>query len=289
MGVFGLKIVCLIENTAVNDKLFSEEGLSLFVEYNGKNYLIDAGQTGKAVENAKRMRLPIDELSGVFITHNHLGHIGGIDSIMRLNPNAWIYLRAGAKADVFRKNGLFKTPAGIGKGFFKKYADNLILFNNFSEVCEGFYIASCEDFEEKSENPDKNYFVIPEGEKKPQIADFSDESFAVIFPKKRKSDGLILVGGCFHCGAENMLQTVSRRWAGIPILAVIGGFHFSGNNPKSLNCTADYVTQTARALKYSGAEKIYACHCTGFKGFDIMDEILGDRIMYLGGGEALEF
>ena len=289
MGVFDLKIVCLIENTAVNDKLFSEEGLSLFVEYNGKNYLIDAGLTGKAVENAKRMRLPIDELSGVFITHNHLAHIGGIDSIMRLNPNAPIYLRAGAKAEVFRKNGLFKTPAGIGKGFFKKYAENLILFNNFSEVCEGFYLASCEDFEEKCENPDKSYFVVPEGEKKPQIDDFLDESFAVIFPKKRKSDGLILVGGCFHCGAENMLQTVSRRWAGIPILAVIGGFHLSGNNPKSLNCTADYVTATARALKYSGAEKIYACHCTGFKGFDLMDEMLGDRIMYLGGGEALEF
>lgn len=289
MGVFDLKIVCLIENTAVNDKLFSEEGLSLFVEYNGKNYLIDAGLTGKAVENARRMRLPIDELSGVFITHNHLAHIGGIDSIMRLNPNAPIYLRAGAKAEVFRKNGLFKTPAGIGKGFFKKYAENLILFNNFSEVCEGFYLASCEDFEEKCENPDKSYFVVPEGEKKPQIADFLDESFAVIFPKKRKSDGLILVGGCFHCGAENMLQTVQRRWAGIPILAVIGGFHLSGNNPKSLNCTADYVTATARALKFSGAEKIYACHCTGFKGFDLMDEMLGDRIMYLGGGEALEF
>lgn len=289
MGVFDLKIVCLIENTAVNDKLFSEEGLSLFVEFNGKNYLIDAGLSGKAVENAKRMRLPIDELSGVFITHNHLGHIGGIDSIMRLNPNAWIYLRAGAKAEVFRKNGLFKMPAGIGKAFFKKYADNLILYNNFSEVCEGFYIASCEDFDEKCENPDKNYFVIPEGEKKPKTDDFSDESFAVIFPKKRKSDGLILVGGCFHCGAENMLTTVRRRWAGIPILAVIGGFHFSGSNPKSLNCTPDYVTQTARALKYSGAEKIYACHCTGFKGFDIMDEMLGDRIMYLGGGEALEF
>ena len=289
MGVFDLKIVCLIENTAVNDKLFSEEGLSLFVEYNGKNYLIDAGQTGKAVDNARRMRLPIDELSGVFITHNHLAHIGGIDSIMRLNPNIPIYLRAGAKAEVFRKNGLFKTPAGIGKAFFKKYAENLILFKNFSEVCEGFYLASCEDFEEKSENPDKNYFVIPEGEKRPQTADFTGESFAVIFPKKRKSDGLILVGGCFHCGAENMLATVSRRWAGIPILAVIGGFHFSGSNPKSLGCPPDYVTQTARALKYSGAEKIYACHCTGFKGFDLMDEMLGDRIMYLGGGEALEF
>ena len=288
MEVFRLKIICLIENTAVNDKLFAEEGLSLFVEYNGRYYLIDAGLTGKAVDNAKRMRLPIDELSGVFITHNHLGHIGGIDSIMRLNPNVPIYLRAGAQAEVFRKNGFFKTPVGLGKAFFKKYAENLVLYRNFSEVCEGFYLASCEDFDEKSENPDKNYFVISE-EKKPRAFDFSDESFAVIFPKKRKSEGLILIGGCFHCGAENMLKTVERRWAGIPVLAVVGGFHFSGSNPKSLNCSADFVTSSARALKLSGAEKIYACHCTGFKGFDIMDEILGDKIMYLGGGEALEF
>lgn len=284
-----MKIICLIEDTAVNDKLFAEEGLSLFVEYNGKYYVIDAGLTGKAVDNAKRMRLPIDELSGVFITHNHLGHIGGIDSIMRLNPNVPIYLRAGAQTEVFRKNGFFKAPVGLGKGFFKKYAENLVLFRNFSEVCEGFYLAGCEDFDEKSENPDKNYLVVSEEEKKPHAFDFSDESFAVIFPKKRKSEGLILIGGCFHCGAENMLKTVERRWVGIPVLAVIGGFHFSGNNPKSLNCPTDFVTSSARALKLSGADKIYACHCTGFKGFDIMDEILGDKIMYLGGGEALEF
>lgn len=289
MEVFQVKIICLIEDTAVNDKLFAEEGLSLFVEYNGKYYVIDAGLTGKAVDNAKRMRLPIDELSGVFITHNHLGHIGGIDSIMRLNPNVPIYLRAGAQAEVFRKNGFFKTPVGLGKAFFKKYAENLVLFRNFSEVCEGFYLAGCEDFDEKSENPDKNYLVVSEEEKKPHAFNFSDESFAVIFPKKRKSEGLILIGGCFHCGAENMLKTVERRWVGIPVLAVIGGFHFSGNNPKSLNCPTDFVTSSARALKLSGADKIYACHCTGFKGFDIMDEILGDKIMYLGGGEALEF
>ena len=289
MEVFQVKIICLIEDTAVNDKLFAEEGLSLFVEYNGKYYVIDAGLTGKAVDNAKRMRLPIDELSGVFITHNHLGHIGGIDSIMRLNPNVPIYLRAGAQAEVFRKNGFFKTPVGLGKAFFKKYAENLVLFRNFSEVCEGFYLAGCEDFDEKSENPDKNYLVVSEEEKKPHAFNFSDGSFAVIFPKKRKSEGLILIGGCFHCGAENMLKTVERRWVGIPVLAVIGGFHFSGNNPKSLNCPTDFVTSSARALKLSGADKIYACHCTGFKGFDIMDEILGDKIMYLGGGEALEF
>ena len=97
------------------------------------------------------------------------------------------------------------------------------------------------------------------------------------------------MGGCFHCGAPNMLDTVQERWHGIPILAVIGGFHFSGANPKVLNVPSEFVTATARALKSSSAEKVYACHCTGFKGFDMMDEILGDRLLYLGGGEALEF
>ncbi len=286
-----MKIVCLIENTAIDDNLFYEDGMSLFVEFGGKNYIIDAGLTGKAVDNARRMRLPVDDLSAVFLTHNSLAHTAGIDAIMKLNPKIHIYLRAGAKSEIFKKNGLFKAPVGQGKSFFKKYADNLILFNSFSEICEGFYLASCEDFEEKYINPDRTYFTHAEDEKKSsQIPfDFSDESFAVLFPKKRKADGLVLIGGCFHCGAANMLETVQERWHGIPILAVIGGFHFAGANPKSLNCPAEFVTASARALKSSGAEKVYACHCTGFKGFDLMDEILGDRILYLGAGEALEF
>lgn len=282
-----MKIVCLIENTAVDEKLFYENGISLFVEYGGKNYLIDTGLTGKAVDNAKRMRLPIDCIDAVVLTHNHNAHIGGIDAIMRLNPEAKIYLRAGARSEVFRKNGLFKSPAGAGKAFFKKYADNLVLFNSFSEVAEGFYLASCENFDEKNINPDDGY-LIADGKKSVPF-DHSDESFAVIFPKKRKADGLILVGGCFHCGAVNMLETVRERWFDIPILAVIGGFHFTGSNPKTLGCSSDYVTAQARGLKLSGAEKIYACHCTGFRGFDVMDETLGDRLMYLGGGEQLDF
>ena len=53
-GGIGSKIICLIENTAVNEKLFFEDGMSLFVEYEGRNYLIDTGLTGKAVDNAKR-------------------------------------------------------------------------------------------------------------------------------------------------------------------------------------------------------------------------------------------
>lgn len=281
-----MKLICLIENTAVDDKLYSENGLSFYVEFGGKNYLIDTGLTGKAMENARRMGLPVQDISAVFVTHNHMGHVGGVDAVMRLNPGAEIYMRAGSCTERFRKNGLFKEPAGAGKMFFKKYAENLTLFNSFSEVTEGFYLSSCEVFDEKSINPDRSCFELDGRKQIPY--DFSDESFAVIFPKKRKADGLVIIGGCFHCGIQNMLDTVSNNWAGIPILAVVGGFHFMGSSPKNLGCPADYVISQARALKLSSAEKIYACHCTGFRGFDMMDEILGDRLMYIGGGEEVD-
>ena len=137
-----MKLISLIDNTAVDDKLFSENGMSFFVEFGGKNYIIDTGLTGKAAENARRMQLPTDELDAVVLTHNHAAHVGGIDSFMRLSPDAEIYLRAGAQTERFRKTGFFKEPVGAGKAFFKKYADDLILFNRFSEVAEGFYLAS---------------------------------------------------------------------------------------------------------------------------------------------------
>ena len=282
-----MKLISLIDNTAVDEKLYSENGMSFYLEFGGKNYLIDAGLTGKAAENARRMGLPMQELDSVVITHNHSEHIGGIDSFMKLSPDARIYLRAGAQTECFRKNGLFKEAVGAGKGFFRKYAKNLVLFNGFSEVAEGFYLASCEVFDEKNINPDRSCFSLDGKEQRPY--DMSDESFAVIFPKKRKADGLVIVGGCFHCGVQNILETVKQCWYGIPVLAIVGGFHFMGTNPKTLGCSAEYVTAQARALKLSNAEKIYACHCTGFKGFDIMDEILGDKLMYIGGGEEIDF
>ena len=60
-----MKLISLIDNTAVDDKLFSENGMSFFVEFGGKNYIIDTGLTGKAAENARRMQLPTDELDAV--------------------------------------------------------------------------------------------------------------------------------------------------------------------------------------------------------------------------------
>lgn len=114
-----MKLISLIDNTAVDDKLFSENGMSFFVEFGGKNYIIDTGLTGKAAENARRMQLPTDELDAVVLTHNHAAHVGGIDSFMRLSPDAEIYLRAGAQTERFRKRA-FQGASRRGEGVFQE-------------------------------------------------------------------------------------------------------------------------------------------------------------------------
>lgn len=112
-----MKLISLIDNTAVDDKLFSENGMSFFVEFGGKNYIIDTGLTGKAAENARRMQLPTDELDAVVLTHNHAAHVGGIDSFMRLSPDAEIYLRAGAQTERFRKTAFSRSQSARGRRF----------------------------------------------------------------------------------------------------------------------------------------------------------------------------
>ena len=45
----------------------------------------------------------------------------------------------------------------------------------------------------------------------------------------------------------------------------------------------------SKELSKLGTGSIYTCHNTGRKGYDIMKEILGDRLQYLRAGEELEF
>ena len=53
-----MKITVLVENTAM-EPLGCEHGLSLFIEFQGENYLLDAGTTDLFLENAKRLDVPV--------------------------------------------------------------------------------------------------------------------------------------------------------------------------------------------------------------------------------------
>ena len=59
-------------------------GNALFCQYGGTRLLIDAGKSGKTIEDALRsIGTDIRDLSGVLITHEHSDHISGVGVLAR--------------------------------------------------------------------------------------------------------------------------------------------------------------------------------------------------------------
>ena len=81
----------LFDNYNSNEKCQSLWGFSAyFEEY---KLLFDTGSNGRVLlKNMKELGINIQEIEYLFITHSHWDHIGGIDSILELNPNVTLFV-----------------------------------------------------------------------------------------------------------------------------------------------------------------------------------------------------
>lgn len=85
-------------------------GNSIYIGTNKRNILIDAGITCKALtENLAAFGLGIGDIDGVFITHEHTDHIGGLGVILR-RYELPVYLTEGTYDAIMSKNLLGRVP-----------------------------------------------------------------------------------------------------------------------------------------------------------------------------------
>lgn len=282
-----MRIVALIENTSAAEKLKAEHGLCLYIENAGEKYLIDTGASDKFIANAKKMRIPVEEVSKVLISHNHYDHTGGIEAFLKINPDAEIYAKKAADNDFYIKQSFLRVPIGQISYLREEHSDNFVFYNRFQEIDSGVFAMSNEYPDYSMYCEDKRLYMRSGG----QVIrdDFSHEVFFVFFPDKRRDKGCVVISSCSHCGIVNVLRTVNMRFPDVPILSVIGGFHLMGSSTKKLCCSIDYLDKTINELKAIETGTIYTCHCTGLTGYGILKSKLGDRIQYLQTGEELEF
>ena len=87
-----MKIVTLMENTAVDSALHTEPALSMYVEANGKKILFDAGMTDNFAENAQKLGVDLSQVDLVVLSHGHDDHGGGLPKFLEQNQNAPVYI-----------------------------------------------------------------------------------------------------------------------------------------------------------------------------------------------------
>ena len=79
-----MKIFTLIENTNLkNSALYSEHGISFYIETREKNFIFDCGQSGFAWKNAEKLNLDLTKINFAVLSHSHYDHAGGFPALLK--------------------------------------------------------------------------------------------------------------------------------------------------------------------------------------------------------------
>ena len=281
-----MRITTLVENTRLESRkdLSAEHGLSLHVYFNDKHILFDIGATEAFSKNAEKLGVNIQKVGMVVISHHHYDHGGSLDHFLKANQNAKIYLRQREEREYwFRALGIINKYVGLDKNLFHRYADRFNFVDKFTEISPDVFILT------KIGKP----YSLPKGNrhlfaKKGNIYELDKFEHELIMVIKEEK-GLVVFTGCSHSGILNMIDTVAKRFPGVRIKAVFGGFHLIGL--PMLNTMAGSKREVEdigkEILKYP-IDKLYTGHCTGMKAYRVLKGMLGEKLEYFQTGSRIE-
>ncbi len=274
-----IRITTLSENTAGRIDLLAEWGLSILVETDSMNVLLDAGRTTSAAHNADRLRVDLNQLDKIVLSHGHADHTGGLRDILLkvrkpidviAHPDVW------AAKYGHRRNG---EDRYVGIPFQRAELEALGANFNLNrqpvvlneEMMTTGEVPAVTDFEEV--DPD---LLVKEGAGFRPDAVLDDRALII-----KTGQGLVVILGCAHRGIINTLYHAQKLTGIQPIHMVLGGCH--------LNSAGDErIWRTIAALKELGVEKIGVSHCTGLPAAAIMAHEFGDGFFFNNAGTVIE-
>lgn len=252
----------LIDNIG-NDGLIGEWGLSVYVEYEGKKYLLDAGTTGKFTQNARAMGIRLQDVDYSILSHAHYDHADGFKAFFKENEKAPLLLREGTAENCYHYYPIFKKYIGIHRGYLKKYANRIRYVSGDFSPERGVYLIPHKT--PGLEEIGKAACMCVKKNHKWVFDDFSHEQ-SLVFDT---AEGLVIFNSCSHGGADNIITEIGKTFPDRKIYALIGGFHLFRSSDEEVRALAGRIKET-------GIQRIYTGHCTGKRAFSVLKEELGD-------------
>ncbi|MBQ6554447.1 MAG: MBL fold metallo-hydrolase [Firmicutes bacterium] len=263
-------MITLVENTAESDAFIAEHGLSIYIETEKHKLLLDTGQTDALLKNAAVLGIDLSAVDTLVLSHGHYDHSGGILPFCGINKNARIIMQKTAAVPHY--NGA--KYIGIDEKILEM--PNLMLIDKDTKLDEELFLFSGIKGRRCYPQGNRKLSQIKNGEKIPD--DFSHEQCLVITQDDKKW----LLSGCAHNGILNILDRYKEIFGALPDY-VISGFHMMKRDGEHTEEEKDIILQTAKALAKTDTV-FYSGHCTGIPAFEMMKEIMGDRLHALHSG-----
>ncbi len=278
-----MKIQVLIDNIASccgSRKLFGEWGLSVYVEFEGKRYLLDTGASHLFAKNAGVMGVDLSKVDIGILSHAHFDHSDGMARFFALNKNAPFYLRKGAGENCYHTHKLIGRFAyheyiGIHKGFLKRFADRIRFAEGDMQIAPNVYLVPHKTPGLEAIGERAHLSVKENGKYR---YDSFDHEQSLVFDTPK---GLFVMNSCSHGGADNIVKEIEATFPDKNIYAILGGFHL-------FRYKDEVVRAFAERLRELDVQKIYTGHCTGNRAFEILHEVLGDRAEQMRCGMIIE-
>ena len=279
-----MKVTVLVENTSSED-LKGEHGLSLHIEHNGKDYLIDTGKSGLYLENANKIGVDLSNVNTAFLSHAHYDHSGGFNEFFNINSKASVYLQESCRDKYYYKiKGPIKKYIGIPKGILEQYDNRFEYLGGFKEIDDGVFICPHSTDGLNARGKRTNMYSKVNGEL--LVDDFSHEQ-TVVF---EENEELYLFNSCSHGGVENIIEEIKEIFPNKEIKAFFGGFHMMGaRGVNSCVFSQKEVENTAKTILKSSNATFYTGHCTGNVASKWLKEVLKDRFVQLQTGKVVDF
>lgn len=309
-----LKFTVLTENQE-REGLECEHGLSFYIEYKNKKYLLDAGKTEVFMRNAVQLGINLRAVDTAVLSHAHYDHADGFETFFQVNDTAKVFACAPGKlADCWSVGSESTRYIGIKPEILEKYGQRFCWVSKESEAADDRTVGSSDAADDMAAGVDgatemtkgvnslaDGVWLVPHstpnlseigartGMYRRCCADLIPDDFAHEQSLVFETDGgLVIFNSCSHGGVANIVSEVRRAFPKKQIIAYIGGFHLKAPGVDALNCSEQEVEELGRSLLNLGIRQIYTGHCTGKTGYEVLKRVMGDVLQPLYPGLGAE-
>lgn len=275
MAAEELKATVLVDNIG-KDEIAGEWGLSVWIEYRGKNILLDTGASTLFWENAKKLGIDLTKTDYAVLSHAHYDHADGMQYFLQNTSDVKFYLREGCAENCYAGKWIFHKYIGIPKNTLEPYKDRIVYAKGDDTICDGATLIPHKTPGLEQIGKKNHMYIKTKYGWKPD--DFAHEQ-SLVFETQQ---GLVIFNSCSHAGADNIIKEVQATYPQKKIKALIGGFHLFGHPQEE-------VKELAKRIKETGIEEIYTGHCTGKHAFAVLQNELGECVHQLSVGLEMTF